>query len=114
MARIPIEAISPGAVLAKDVRDRQGRLLLSSGRELTARTLESLRFWGVGFLDVLGDVQVPEAEAAVPPEILARAAAEVEEHFANAGPAHPFLDALRRLAAERRARELLTGQEIRP
>jgi hypothetical protein len=106
MSRLPLDQVSPGMVLAGDARDRQGRLLLPAGRELCRRTLDSLRFWGVQSLDVVGGVVAPGPEVQVSPGLMERAQTEVASHFANAGPPHPFLDLLRSLAVERRAREM--------
>lgn len=106
MARVALEQVAAGAVVASDVRDRQGRLLLSAGHELSARTLESLRFWGIASVDVLGDVEPVGGGEAISPEARARAEAETDARFTNAGWPHPFLEVLRGLAVERRARQL--------
>jgi hypothetical protein len=106
MTRLPLDQIAPGSVLAADARDRQGRLLLPAGHELSLRTLESLRFWGVLRLDVVGETRSAEVEPFVSPEMVAQAREEVRARFANAGPPHPFLHVLRTIAVERRARDL--------
>lgn len=110
MTRLPLDQIAPGSVLAADARDRQGRLLLSAGHELSLRTLESLRFWGVLRLEVVGEARTAEVAPPVSPEMVAQAREEARARFANAGPPHPFLDVLRSLAVDRRARELAAGE----
>jgi len=106
MSRLPLDQISPGALLAADARDRQGRLLLSAGYELSGRTLASLRFWGVSALDIVGETPVLEPEPTLSAEILEQARVETLGRFVNAGPSHPFLEALTSLASDRRAKDL--------
>lgn len=106
MSLVLLEQAQPGMVLAADVRDRQGRLLLPAGRELTPRVIESLRYWGLGSVEVLGEAPPPEAPEQHSPELLERARRETDERFRNAGWPHPFLEVLHGLAVTRRAREL--------
>lgn len=106
MSLVLLEQAQPGMVLAGDIRDKQGRLLLPAGRELTERALESLRYWGVGTVQVLGEAPPPEPDEAVPPEVLAQARRDTDERFRNAGWPHPLLDVLHSMAVTRRAREM--------
>ncbi len=110
MAVVPLDKVAPGNVLAAPARDRKGRLLLAAGHELSLRTLESLKFWGITALDVLGEAPEEPDVPEVSPEILALAEAETNLRFANAGPPHPFLDTLRDLAIARRARAIAARQ----
>lgn len=106
MSLVLLEQAHPGMVLAGDIRDKQGRLLLPAGRELTERTIESLRYWGVGSVQVLGEEPPPEPPEVIPPAVLAQARREMDERFRNAGWPHPLLDVLHSMAVTRRAREL--------
>ncbi|NTW99914.1 MAG: hypothetical protein HGB35_08325, partial [Geobacteraceae bacterium] len=54
MGIIAIENIETGMVLASDVRDRSGRMLLGSGVELTQKHLVVFRTWGVLEADIAG------------------------------------------------------------
>lgn len=104
---IPLESAQPGMVLAGDVRDRRGRLLLAAGRELTPQALRIIRMWGVTELDVAGagPESVVEPEAPIAPARLDAARDRAEQMFRHAGHEHPVLAELFRLATLRLARE---------
>lgn len=114
MSLVLLEQAHAGMVLAGDIRDKQGRLLLPAGRELTERTLESLKYWGVGTIQVLGETPPPEPPEVVPPEVLAQARRETDERFRNAGWPHPLLDVLHSMAVTRRARDLAARARSAP
>ena len=44
MPTLLTDDLAPGMVLAQDVKDRSGRLLVRTGTELTERSLKVLRF----------------------------------------------------------------------
>jgi hypothetical protein len=98
---LAIDQAEPGVVLAEDVVDRHGRPLLRAGNELTARSIQSLRMWGVRSICVQGDApDDPTEEELLDPEVRAAAETMVGERFALVGTAdlHPFLEALRQEA----------------
>ncbi len=52
MAIKRLSEISPGMVLAGDVRDMSGRLLLSTGGEISKKHLRIFKMWGVSEADI--------------------------------------------------------------
>lgn len=104
MAFIDIEQAASGMVLAADVLDRRGRLLIPAGRALAQKHVDSLRMWGVERVDVEGETPRRDPPPHIPPAVLARATEETDTLFRNAGEDHPFLGALKKVAAHRRAR----------
>lgn len=106
MAHLSLDQARVGMVLAADVKDRRGRLLVPAGRELSERHLEALRMWGVPAVEIDGDDGEGDDVAPIDPEIEARARADVDDLFVHAAEAHPFVDVLRKLAVERQARAL--------
>jgi hypothetical protein len=102
---IPIDVLEVGMVLARDVHDRNGRLLLGAGAELTGKHLVIFRTWGVeaadieGAEDLTGDGNLP---ADVSAEALAESRKSLELLFMHAGVDHPFVQELMRLAAIRK------------
>jgi hypothetical protein len=101
--------IRPGMVLAKDVKDRNGRLLLTAGNELTDKHIKIFKMWGVTEADIQGvaheDVEAQEA-AAIGPELLHKADLVTQELFTHAGGEHPGVKELARLSTMRRVRTL--------
>ena len=107
MAVVNLEQAHAGMVLANDVKDRRGRLLMPAGRELTEKHMEAFRMWGVTSVEIEGG----PAEEAAPPcvfddALLERADWEAGLLFANASEAHPFLTALRAVARLRIAQAI--------
>lgn len=105
MGMIPLDALEIGMVLASDVQDRNGRLLLGAGAELTGKHLLIFRTWGVVEVDIAGadglgsDAMIP---ADVSLEALAEARKSLVELFMHAGLEYPFVQELLRLAAIRK------------
>lgn len=101
MPIIDIQRAEPGVVLAADVKDKRGNILLRAGAELTEAHLRSLSMWGVRTLDIEADEDVRDPLADLDPDVLAEAEAEVAERFRPVEfRDHPFLDALLECAVE--------------
>lgn len=96
-------------VIAEEVRDQQGRLLMPAGTELTDRHLRAFSLWGIMSIRVRGEgggdgaVEVP---LELTPAQVAEAEAIVRARFPAADLEHPFVAELLRLAALREARRL--------
>ncbi|MDH5588440.1 MAG: hypothetical protein OEZ65_12545 [Gemmatimonadota bacterium] len=95
----------PGMVLAADVTDRHGRLLIPSGNPLEERHLSSLRSWGVQ------EIEVEDGTAGIPgilpkEHFIEQARQEVLPRFAGSDTTHPFLKGLLEAAVMERAGEL--------
>lgn len=107
MGKILIDCLEPGMVLAGDVHDRTGRLLLGAGVELTPKHLVIFRTWGVDAADIEG-VDDGATVSPLPPEITPERLREAEESlvplFEASNPEHPAVRELLRLAAMRRIR----------
>lgn len=57
MGKISVTSLQVGMVLSEDVKDRNGRLLLNSGMELSDRHLRILKIWGVTEVDIDGQTR---------------------------------------------------------
>lgn len=105
MGLLPIDNLEIGMVLASDVLDRTGRMLLGAGAELNQKHLTIFRTWGVVEADIAG-IDYANDESPLPPEVdpaaLAAAEKELLPLFSYAGTEHPALRELLRLAAIRR------------
>lgn len=105
MGMLPIDSLEIGMVLASDVQDRNGRMLLGAGAELTQKHLTIFRTWGVIEADIAG-IDYASDESPLPAEVDPAALMAAEEElaplFSHAGVEHPALRELLRLAAIRR------------
>jgi len=100
MGMINIADARPEMVLAADVKDRHGHVLLRVGETLTEKALKIFRMWGVTDLDVAGiDRSVVEARAADEFDPALQEAAErvALDRFRHADPDDPVVRELMRL-----------------
>lgn len=93
-------------VLASDVTDRRGRLLIPQGRALDQKHLQALKMWGITRVEVEGDEPAGGAEAALDPVFLGKAREELADRLRNLPMDHPLVLALVELALPRRAQAL--------
>jgi hypothetical protein len=103
---VPTENLIPGMLLAADVRDRNGRLLLKAGTELTDKHLYILRTWGTVEADIAGaDVsqECTSGICAIDPEILAGIEAELTPLFRHTDLTHPAIRELLQIRIVREA-----------
>ena len=77
MGVIPTSKLESGMVLAGEVEDVNGRLLLAKGEEIQPSHIRVLKMWGVSEVDIVGDVETGDSvEAEIDPDQIARRAIE--------------------------------------
>jgi hypothetical protein len=105
VGKVAIENIEIGMVLADDVHDRSGRMLLGAGAELTQKHLIIFRTWGVLEADIAG-MGSGETADQLPPDIdpmeLSAAEQELAPLFQHTNRSHPAIIELMKLAALRK------------
>jgi hypothetical protein len=103
------ENLQPGMVLGADVKDRNGRVLLAAGQEITEKSLRVFRMWGVTEADVRGVVQEEVAAMTLtefPPEVLQASETKLAGLFLHCNREHPVIKELLRLTIIRAARKM--------
>jgi len=109
MGKIALEDLQPGMVLARDVKDFSGRVILSTGMEITGKHLGIFRAWGITEADVAGVEQEDLATAVtarIDPELRRRAEAEADTLFRHCPRNNPVMDRLYHLFVLRKVRQL--------
>jgi hypothetical protein len=107
MGMILTDNLKAGMTLAVDVHDRNGRMLLGAGTELTDKHIYVFHTWGVIEADIAG---VDEADNTrtladpTDPEVWAAAEAEVRPLFCHTDLSHPVMNQLLNLGILRRVR----------
>jgi hypothetical protein len=107
MSKVPAENLIPGMVLAADVRDRNGRLLLKAGTELTDKHLYILRTWGTVEADILDSDDYQENTGcanAIDSELWAAIEGEITPLFRHTDLTHPAIKELLRIRIVREVR----------
>jgi hypothetical protein len=113
MGAINIEDVKPGMILAKDLRDRSGLILLSAGHEITEKHLKILRMWGIMEAEIEGvtrEETISRTISQIDPVLLREAEIQVREQFRHADLSNPFVNELFRLLILRRVHET-SGEE---
>lgn len=96
-------------ILAEDVHDQQGRLLLPSGSALTDRHLRAFQMWGILTVKVRGAGEEEAPEPVISPELLAEAEIRVRERMQHNDLESPVIVEILRFAVQREARLLAAG-----
>jgi hypothetical protein len=92
LALIDVSQAQAGMVLAADILDKRGRVLIPTGAELKEKHLGALPAWGVTRIEVEGDDV--EGSAEVEPWALEEADKELGGLFSATNRGHPAIDAL--------------------
>lgn len=103
---IRLEKLMPGMVLAQNVKDRNGRVLLTAGQAINEKNLKMLKSWGVA--DVLVADQPGKGASGVLPDKTApttagKAEQEMKELFCHADLRHPAVRELFNLCLARKS-----------
>jgi hypothetical protein len=108
MTRLRIDELNPGMVVAGDVCDRSGRLLLSAGSPLHERHLAVFRSWGVCTVEVASPGEPredPPEPVTLDPELRAEVEQSVARRFHHTDRKHPAIGTLFELCVQRLARK---------
>ena len=84
-------------ILAGDVHDRNGRLLLGAGTELTDKHIYVFRTWGVIEADIIGIEEDSDSHPftnVIDPDVWAAAEAEIKPLFRHTDLTHPVINQL--------------------
>lgn len=110
MAQIAVDQVQAGMVLAAEVQDRRGRLLIPSGRELDSKHVQALKMWGITRVEIQGDDPAAEGAQLVSPEMLEAARAILDDRLRNLDPKGSFRGILTEAILPRVASELAGRQ----
>ena len=103
LATIDVSQAQAGMVLAADVVDKRGRLLIPAGKELSERYVGALSQWGIDRIEVEGDGPEGGDSGEIEPWAVERATAEIATLFSLVNRDHPMMAALAEACTQRRA-----------
>ena len=90
--RVTLDNLRPNMVLATDLKDGTGRLLLPGGAVLTEKHIRYCQMWGIVEVEVVGtDDADEELEPAIDPALVAAAEALVGARFRHTDRDHPAI-----------------------
>lgn len=82
--KVKSEQLQPGMVIAREVKNLDGMLLLPTGCELSERHIDILQTWGVAEVEIEASeemVQSHDPLAQMPPEMLAQMTSGLRARF---------------------------------
>lgn len=116
MEKTSTHKLVPGMILARDVKDQNGRLLAPSGQEVTEKLIRIFKIWGVTDIHVQASDD-PDASVEAEPvsdEILRKAEEIAEYRFQFNDLNDPFVAELFRISVMKKARQLMAGAGEHP
>ena len=95
MGVIPTSKLESGMVLAGEVRDVNGRLLLAKGEKIQPSHIRVFKMWGVSEVNIVGDVETEDkVEADIDPDVWEETKESTALIFQHVDREHPALDVL--------------------
>ena len=92
MGIIHINKLKPGMVLAQEVRDINGRLLLKSQKEIHASHIRIFKTWGVTEVNIRGNNGSRDTSTSpADPELIEKTREKTRERFSHADLDHPAM-----------------------
>ena len=90
MARIIIDDLRSGMVLAEDVTNRNGNVLLKAGCHLSDKHVKAMKMWGVTDVSVADDAAMAgDGPESVDPQALEQVKASLRQRFRHGSLDHP-------------------------
>lgn len=86
MRIVPICCIKDDFLLAKDIFDFDGRILLKQGNKLNKKTLDSIKLLGINCLNVVDENSYIELENIIKPELKEKSLSLIKSTFSNLLP----------------------------
>jgi putative nucleotidyltransferase with HDIG domain len=105
MEAVQTDKLKPGQILAEEVRDINGRLLLGKGNEIQSNHIRIFKIWGISEVNVAGacrrkDILDPRLD----PEVVERVAENMKFIFQHVDLKHPAIREIFKIAVQFRCR----------
>ena len=113
MGIINLEDIQEGMILAGDIIDRSGRVILAGGNTISEKHLRVFRMWGITEANIKGyekEELAANIVAQLDPLLFQEVENQIRERFRHADMGHPFIKELFHLLTIRLVRRRSGGQ----
>lgn len=96
MPKVSLKEIATGMVLAADITNRNGMVLLKQGVSISDRHINVLKTWGITHVDIEGNGNETPIDQliAAHPEYMKEAENEAKRVFVHADTSHPLFQVL--------------------
>ncbi|MBK5965784.1 hypothetical protein CCR95_17290 [Thiocystis minor] len=96
-----LDQVTAGMLLAKNLHDPNGAILIRAGVSLTERHLKALKSWGIQQIPIQSAESCPQSLAVLDPSLIAEARTQLDTQFSLSNPDHPAVHALYEICLER-------------
>ena len=105
MGTVYTDKLKPGMVVAEEVRDVNGRLLLGKGNSIQSSHIRIFKIWGITEVKVYGEIGIKDVPAPhIQPELLEKIKDKTLTIFSHVDLDHPAIKEIFRLSVEYRSR----------
>jgi putative nucleotidyltransferase with HDIG domain len=112
MEAVQTDKLKPGQILAEEVRDINGRLLLGKGNEIQSNHIRIFKIWGISEVNVAGAGRRKYLlDPRLDPELVERVAENMKLIFRHVDLKHPAVKEIFKLAVQFRCRHNLIDTE---
>ena len=113
MFAVPTDKLIPGKILAEEVRDINGRLLLARGNEIEDNHIRIFKIWGVSEVNIEGPARGSEKyDPGLNPETFELVSETVTHLFQHTDLEHPLVKKIFNIAVQFRCENNLIETEI--
>jgi len=92
MFAVPTDKLKPGKILAEEVRDINGRLLLARGNEIEDNHIRIFKIWGVSEVNIEGPARgIEKYDPKLNPETFEQIRETVTHLFQHTDLEHPLV-----------------------
>ena len=112
MEAVQTDKLKVGQILAEEVRDINGRLLLASGNEIQSKHIRIFKIWGIPEVNVAGTPRATdESDSHLDPELVEQSHESMRFIFSHVDMGHPAIKEIFKIAVQYRCRNNLVGTE---
>jgi HD-like signal output (HDOD) protein len=113
MGIVYTDKIKPGMVVAEEVRDVNGRLLLGKGSSIQPSHIRIFKIWGITEVKVHGEIGIKDdPQPQIQPELLEKIKDNTRYLFSHVDLDHPAIREIFRLSVEHRSRNGNSAKEM--
>ncbi len=109
MVAVPTDKIKSGQILAEEVRDINGRLLLSKGSKIETNHIRIFKIWGISEVNIVAaDHYDDRPVSEMKPEIIEQKKESLKAFFCHVDLAHPAVREIYKIATLFRCKHNIT------
>ncbi len=99
-----VDQVTTGMMLAQDIHDPNGALLIRAGVSITERHIKAFKSWGIQEIPIQSDEETQSTAKTGDSSVIAEVRTLLDAQFSLSNPDHPAVHALYEICLERTLR----------